>query len=1168
MKKTTLLVTLLLLLISFRTEADTADFSTLGFKNTRQWQHNNTSSIKQRVQHKAPNAPTTTASDQQLDKTEAWGTLNATDGTIWTYTMSYEYIKDDTGNNTNYYSAVSIRIYNNENKLMGEINDVFDNENERINYVAINPLITKSFFNLSGSNYEVIIYIHSITGAPDYQTRSFNDIYSIGNPEKLCTIEGNQVLSENLATDAWSENYTLIFERESSTDDNYYLHYDVYTKATYSSPTHPVLAHTFDMDYSYIAGSGNESAPILMVQYQNKLYYALAQYEKPYFIYSDNWLEEPQVSPDNNFVITLYDNTFTEQSVTKIPVPEAGGEYIWSFPAMGGLRYNEDLAFGMFTEGEEPAYIVSIEQYVSLDDFVTSFYVYNTKGERIATIAEKASAAIIMSDVAGQPEQWCFYEEGEEESWFCFVDLPSCKEVAKLPTSYDNIPLTMSLDRYIAGDSYQYAVSMAKSSTDSEKNIIHSIAWFNADGSFDHYDELNLGQDIAIALPYMNADAFNPWLFNTDDAREYMFLVKRYQKAGSTATDEVLYVVNTKGERLLEYGPDPKKGGTLLSIMLYNLDTKPTLLCVYCDIASWQYTLNMTWLPLSKFAAGGNGTADNPYIITSPGDFQQIDSDPSAYYTIANDLNFQNIPWSGLKKTFSGNLNGENHVVTNLALEHNGLFTNISNAATIKNLQLYKPILTLQSDSHTAGLIANNMTGGMNSNEEGTPGILNNIHIYSPLVSAPDTYDEDFGGIAGTIALYTQISQCSVVDAQFDLPDASVGGIVGSLKTSSTITACAFSGTIVGNTAGGIAANSVKGDEKISNCHSTAQITGGTIGGIIGNSARSSISNCHAEGTLTIPTEISEGKAGGIAGELAENNGETNNVIEECLVGISSIDYPNENKTYVHRIVGYTGIDKISYDWDYMDEHPDEYDYNDRSTWPTLPGVTETAIANNYVISALDIIDTNIEATSNTTEGATLTTEALTTDFLSEHNFNAGNSIDAPWVHTTNPYLWFEKESGVLIVDKKDITLSIGDAITVCFTILNGDANSIETNLSASCAEILSTDVAGDQLYVTLTAITEGDATLTATYEEKTAVCTIHCINETAVDNIYEQNLILSYNGTVLEAENAHISLYSISGTLVKQGKNCIYTEGLTQGIYIARAHNTNGSETLKIAIR
>ena len=205
------------------------------------------------------------------------------DGSVWTYTI------DLTEKSKGSYSAAHVKIYDGQQQLLGEFTDTFTDEPgvTGVNSVQVNPLVTKKFFNLD-DQYEVMLYVHATT--EDYQGKEYNDVFSIGTGNKICSIEGNQVLAQNMARDAWSENYTLVFQRDSTVENingddysyEYYLIYDVYQKASYSG-FKATPAHTFGLDYAYISDAGNASVPIIMQQRNHQIYYAFARYEKEFF---------------------------------------------------------------------------------------------------------------------------------------------------------------------------------------------------------------------------------------------------------------------------------------------------------------------------------------------------------------------------------------------------------------------------------------------------------------------------------------------------------------------------------------------------------------------------------------------------------------------------------------------------------------------------------------------------------------------------------------------------------------------------------------------------------------------------------------------------------------------------------------------------------------------
>lgn len=1048
------------------------------------------------------NAPVTTV-DAELPAASSFGTLDGPDGTTWTYTI-------DVTTSGRFYTSAAVSVYDAQQQKIGGFSTQFDAahlpENVTgINSVQVNPLITQKFFNMDAS-YELMLYIHATTA--DYTGYTYNEVYSLTNSvdnEPIIRIPGNQVMAQNTAADAWSENYTMVFYRDStSTDGNYYNCFDIYEWAQYGNGQKATCVHTFAVPYRYIESSGGNFFPIILSQrlvqgtynMQPKPVYALAQYEKPFFTEESRYDETPQPTPDNNLVITLIDHQFDTISTTLIPCPTTEG-YLYTFPYIGGLRYEEDFYYN----DTVPTFIVTFDYYeTASDDFLSSYYVYNVEGERINTIAELTSDNLWLSDVRGQESQFCFlYTSDENNTAFKFVNFPSCEEVLTIPTTLGSDQLSANLDRYPVGDSYQYAVSLSHGSSDDEGNTYHTIAWVNLKGEIDHYDRLNLGQDISLANPYINATALNPYLFNTDADREYMVLVKRLIDASGSAADEVLYVVNTNGERLLELGPDDEKG-TLLTIMLLNADTDPALAVVYYNSADDTYIPTFVNLPLNQFA-GGSGTEEDPYLIATAGDFAQIKNAPTSHFRVINDLDFGAlVPFEGISTTFSGTLDGQDHILTNLVLDNNGLFTNIAEGGTVSNLQIYRPEIELES-ALQAGIVAGNIiTAGTT---------VENIRVYYPVVTAPEDYSGYFGGIVGSASVNSVITQCFVSGAVFDLGNGTVGGIVGQTRTGVEVKACAFiKGLMHGNIAGGIVGETTTGDEKINNNHSDVRMVGAeAAGGIVGSNARAIITNCVADGELVATGSRFQSGVGGIAG-IHETAYETTGpavTIGNNLVGVTAItSLPDEGvqtEPIAHRIVGQSSGDEKTLDWDAMNSWTqEEWDafYAGEKEGIYIYGAAETTLKSNYVYSDLAVINANIEAKDTTVEGATILAADLTSEFLTGLNFAAGTTVAAPWVHSANPHLWYETTVGDLVVDKSQLNLIIGDSTSVTFTIINGDAEQLKIEIDKP--EVLSsysiTYTDDDQVTYYVAADAKGTAVITATYGDKTATVTVVCDRE------------------------------------------------------------------------
>ena len=600
-----------------------------------------------------------------------------------------------------------------------------------------------------------------------------------------------------------------------------------------------------------------------------------------------------------------------------------------------------------------------------------------------------------------------FAREDGEHGVFTFVDFPSCDVVTELPVvTKDEIVLSSSIDRYGKDDTYQYVVALLQGERAKDGTTQHKIAWFNKDGSFDHYDVLNFGTGVENAMFNITAEALNPYLFDTDDAREYMVILTK-SRANSSVKDKVFAVCNSEGEILVEMGPDAAKGGDLGMICLLNVKSSPVLMCPYSD--GQTITLQYTELPLNNVEMEGEGTMENPYKITKAYDFTQISNDLDACYEVVNDIDFKNVVFGGVNGEFTGKLNGANFEIKNLMLDGCGMFRMLMDSAVIENMILVNPIMSVSKFSDAVGIVANEMVGNFTEAGDGFGGKISNVHVVNPYILDVDGFKGRFGGIAGSVSFYSTIEGCSMNGANIDLPTASVvGGVVGEISTTTLVSACAFNGIIEGGVkVGGIVASSDAGD-RIVNCHVVADLFGtGTIGGIVGESARSKVENCYVEGNIEIVGAATVVKVGGVIGAMGSViESEKYALVFNNVVDVNEIKLPTEaTELYAHRIVGYSNVDSYEYDWDNVDWS------KPKSEWPRIYNETEKCLKDNYVVSGLDVIDANVQAENTTTEGADLDASDLTLEWLQTYGFVFGDNVDSPWEYVdANLALWFEKE--------------------------------------------------------------------------------------------------------------------------------------------------------------
>ncbi len=984
------------------------------FKGAREWTFGSDKSVTSLF---APRAK----ANAKVGPVENYGFISAPDGSMWTYTASFQ-VENST------YTQVTLNVYDNQKNLVGTIIDSLnlnDSLVTGVNQAEINPLVTQKFFN-NDAQYEIMLFLHAQT--KDYEGRYLNHIFSIASgdtvTQPVMVVEGRQVYAQNIGD--YNENYVMVFARDSARNSsNYTLCYDIRRKAVYGDGVH----HTFRVPYANIAAL-TDLQPIFMFKNGKQLNYVLQQYEKPYFDASVPMDQDPVVNPDNNLVITYLNQTFDTLYTTKVPiVQDENAKLLYTFPSIGTLNGMDDILLNQ-NGGTAPAYVVTMEKYnLESDGSLCSFYVYDAQGNVLGTIAENTAGRLMMSPITGCEKQWLFLKD-EDEGKFLFVDVPSCKKVLEMSIYLeDGSVLSQNIDRVPVGDAYQYVVALLQGDSEKDGSVTQRIAWIGTSGKLHHYDKVNLGKYIEAANVNIDASVLNPWLFNTDDAREYMVLVKRYNPDNTSDKETALLICNTEGEILLDYGKNAEMGGNINMVYVLN-GGNSKLVCVYVN--GNNLTLNYTDLPLNTPTLNGKGTPENPYQLATAGDFMLIDKNPNAYYEVVDDIDFLGTPFEGMRQPFYGVLNGKNHVLSNLLLIGGGLFSEVKDSVTIKDLRFSKPVLVLsENNKNAAGILANAMQGGISDAGVNISATLSNIHMLNPHIKAYG-YTEQVGSLLGEASLFLDINECSVTDAEIYAPQAHVGGLVAKVATASSIHASAFGGVIeAGGLVGGIAAE-ISSDNPIYDCHVNADIqANNAIGGIVGFSARSTIFNCFAEGTLTLNPSSKNGKVGGIVGEIETDavGMDSTIVLQNCLVGLNSISAPEGADVIVHRVAGFTSCNNYEYDWDHVDwSKPQE-------EWPRLYYGEEKFIKNNYVISELAAMDSTVALADTTTEGANITWAELTTEWLSEHGYQLGDSVAAPWeLGEEMLQIWYEGE--IDIPDALE-NVVIGENITIENGLLN-----------------------------------------------------------------------------------------------------------------------------------
>lgn len=265
--------------------------------------------------------------------------------------------------------------------------------------------------------------------------------------------------------------------------------------------------------------------------------------------------------------------------------------------------------------------------------------------------------------------------------------------------------------------------------------------------------------------------------------------------------------------------------------------------------------LLMTFVPMQMAYAdsafsGGNGTKDDPYLITNANDFKQLATEvnggnnySNTYFkipeTVTETIELSTddgyVPIGNDTNQFEGTFDGGNHTI-NLNLTGERLVGLFGEGGENSNLCNIRTTGSVSMTGYYAGGIVANMYGNVvNCHNEAS--VTGYYHV---------------GGIVGISNNSKYIINCSNSGAIDGI--LNVGGIVGYIS-SMTVINCLNTGTVQGNSCGGIAGDSGL-YSKIYNCINNGLVTKKSddnyIGGLFGekNGNNDAFGNCYYNGTI------------------------------------------------------------------------------------------------------------------------------------------------------------------------------------------------------------------------------------------------------------------------------------------------------------------------------
>lgn len=1067
-------------------------------------------------------------------------------------------------------------IYDSKFNEIGKVRDqiVFEENEIRCAAVMLDVTVTQKFFK-SDDKYEVMVSMSMNT--PEHVNNTRTNIYAIEkledgeNSAVLNVIPGYPVDAIDAANDKWSENYFITFLTEKNPDpEKDYPNYidflaeykqvlTTYTKGGYNSDPKVFFEH--EIRLLDLPGDGMSSPMMLCKKINGKLSLIYAQYEKSFFVNPSGQGENEELTPDNRLIIDVYqmnDKYPAEMELintTKIETIQKSDPNVYcTYYGIGTLSWDEDVDYeGHYTTDGQPAFVITTDDYLFNDDdhYNSSYYVYDADGNRIKTIAENTFDYVRMSDIPGYEPQVMFVYTGDEMG-FKFIDLYSCQIKTETDQNIKEYGLSTSLDRVATANGYVYASALSTGLPGDDDSIYAPVLWFDTDGEMIRLDKIPTGKGIELAQIYMSSYALSPYIFNTDDDIEYMLLVKR-RIGNSTSLQEELLIATPENGIIYSFAPDKEKGDIRNVYLMEGTD--PELVIAYLN--NNKFTADAYELPFTKFA-GGSGTVEDPYLIATAGDFQQIKSAPKANFKLANDIDCEGMTFYDIKE-FSGILDGAGHKVNNLRLNSTkgnktAIFSYCINA-TVKDIDFYNASMLL-SGNDEAGLIAATASGST----------FDNIHVRRMNVSGND-FSGEFGGLVGKMWTKSAINGCEIAGANIDIPSCmTAGGITGDIRTGCKITSCAFSGNMTANnTLGGIVGSTTTGDEVISNCHVDANLKAeNTIGGIVGFLDRSKVKNNYVEGTIEATKPSKWNKAlslGGIAGELEGDwQGNADVPVVNNLIGLSAFIYPDlsdmtedfpRQLSTVHRVVG-----RSSYN-NFFEEEPDKIVY-------------ETGIINNLIVTDIKVVDE--EFAEKTVEGTTTDKNEITIEMLKESlDFEFGTSSDAPWNQMSwyayDPSLYYES---IAYIPTSEITVGKGESFFIEIAILSREELTEEELLDSFMCEFNEQilEMTGNSTYdgktlgIEFKALEEGSSDFSVKILSGNAGCKVNVVKEgAAVDNIVSDTSDIVYSKGVVIANGYAITVYDINGKLMMSGNDKIDTRDLSSGVYVATAMDKDGKK-------
>lgn len=1100
---------------------------------------------------------------------EAYGWVTSPDASNWYFTQDITsrdsvYSEDYTAH---FHESSVITLFDNNHKQVGSFSVKVPEGWKHVTDITPYGPVTKKLFDRDENSNEILVEFHdAFKGSNKYLTRA----YDINTGEIKFEMEGTGLVFD--ASKGWDSYQRLIMTHES--DEKYSI--DVIAPPA-NGQNKWTVEHTFnfaiDNRITYLQGSCFNCMNV-----DGTPYYVLAQYDKPFTNTDvDDGSKDVKQEPNNFLVLRTLDENFDKVDSIRVSIDAPEGIPYRS--AAFGLFGNNDLSKGYFSNSGKLNYVVGLYDYVpSLDGDLISYAVYDSENGKLKDICDKVTSNKrgLLNTIHGKSEQMWFLQtigtsEGSGQQ-IQLVDVPSCEKVGVLPQSIDGNAISSNFDRYPTtanAQGYQYVIALSQAQSNEAGEVLAPIAWVNPDRTIDHVDRLNLGLKAENFTPLINSTSLNPYLFNTDDDMEYVYIAKKRREDGSNKIDNVLEVSKLDGTVLKSWRGDDTHVFEKASFPVMNDLGKRQMFVVFNDTENNKYDMNFYDLPFTKFERGGKGTVEDPYLISTTGDFQQLALEPDKNYKMVADIDMSKAAqWWTPVKNFTGSLDGDGHTIYNLGVktteDHTGLFGTLDLNGVAKNLIFVNPTVEVTNTNQFAGVLA----GETNYTYDGKGKATNvdSIFVYGAKIEGDDQTFIAAGGLVGSANLKTKINNCSF-QGEITLPNSeNVGGIVGQTRSGSSVNACyanvnATAKTVLGGIVG--IAGTPHDYCKFTNCEVRGQLTAeNAVGGFVGDNYFNEISNVvsHADIVATKKSAWNGYAAGGIIGVMEsarkDDSGFAKNCVFDGSVKVLQDGEEINAPATVHQIVG-----KIIAD--------DEYSAGETPA-------KETRLSGNYTTN-------NVGSTDATSvDGAYKAAKEMGKDFFTGMGYAYGSSLAEPWKEDGSkiPTLYFNNIAKAFAVSADDVTVGTTDegAAVVKVSVYGLENPDLESDLevvsSTPNAAVSLGETHGNSIDLIIKGKKQGAAVVTVNFGEFSATIHVTVLKNfvSGIESVEAaEALVIKAADGQISAEGANaIWVYSVNGKLVGKTSGAAFsTSGLTSGLYIVKATDKAGHKaTAKFVIK